>query len=1524
MKYNYKIVIFGGGLYQEIPLMENEDGIFRIGTQKNCNVRFDRDSFFDEIEISFIMGEDAWKMNCNGNIYIDADGVMKLYSVVLHHGDSFTLKYKKSKSELFRLTYLIDFDVQDFNFDRSIVISEKQRITIGGEKNCDIYISNSIASGDTITLVKQQGYYDIIDNNSQNGVYINGSKMAGSSGVVRDRDFFMLDGTYFYLKDGHLYTSLYDYKIINGLPFVDLTESKSQFQYPKFERNVRIRRNVPDENIEVLPPKAAPAKDKKSFFMNILPTIISLVLMIVIRGSMSRNKMFIVYSASVMGMGVITSIISFIMDKKKYKEETENRIKEYTDYINERETVIKSARQNELDILHEKYQSISEEVKEVFDFDPRMFEKNPQDNDYLCIRLGIGTILAHSQVEFTKQEFKDTEDKLLDYPERLAEAYKYIEKAPVVLNMVECNAVGFLGDEKMLFAMLKNIVMNLSVTHFYEDVKFYFIFDSKDIDKFYMFRWLQNACDERSGIRNFMYNEDSRKYLLEFLYKELTRRESMLEEEHEELHFVDIIVFVMNAENIKNHPVSKYFKKMSTLGVRFIFFEQYKEMLPMECDKVIYLDNETGNTGLMVNAHEGAERTGFSFDVVADEVMENVCLKLGNVYVEKASLESTLHNITLFEMLDIMRVDDLDLEERWGSSKVYESMSAPLGIRGNGSIVYLDLSDKKDGPHGLVAGTTGSGKSEIIQTYILSMATLFHPYDVGFMIIDFKGGGMANQFKDLPHLMGTITNIDGREINRSLLSIKAELIKRQEIFSEAGVNNISDYIRKFKKGEVTIPMPHLIMVCDEFAELKAEYPDFMKEIVSAARIGRTLGVHLILATQKPAGVVDNQIWSNSRFKLCLKVATKEDSNEMLKSPLAAEIREPGRAYLQVGNNEVFELFQSAYSGAKATNAVLNENIFDLYEVNLWGSRKKVFSNKRKGNDESNITQLDAIIDYVHNYCEEKQIAKLKGICLPPLKDMLFMSDVEKFNGHTEDGICANIGIYDDPEQQTQAPLTINFSENNVYIAGASQMGKTSLIQNILYNVMNTYSPEDVNIYIVDCGNMALKVFEDARHVGGVVLSSEEEKLSNLIKMLLGIVETRKDIFSKAGLGTFSAYIEAGFKDVPQILVFIDNVAVFKEQFTEYFDALLGLFREGRSVGINFIATGTQANSIGFKALANFGTRLALFCTEKAEYGNLFDRCRIEPKETPGRGLCVIDKQIKEFQVALAFKGDKEIERVENMKRFILENAKLYLNLKAQAIPVVPKVISENVAMKNMPELYADVTKMPYAVDYSNIEYKYIDFMNTNLFAISGGEGKGKTNLTKLLLNHLSRNIFDFTSQVYIIDNDDGELSAYEEKRIVKYYTTDASKIADIADTIDTLMIERMNRISTIGRSNMKWDEEPEIVLIINNLAVMAELTKKKDVAAKIANIIKNYKKMKNMIWLANLDNAAIPFNANEILKIVKDVKGIAVFEDMDSIKIMDITAKHIRIFNKPLQAGDCYFFQGNGISRLKTILADEP
>lgn len=228
---------------------------------------------------------------------------------------------------------------------------------------------------------------------------------------------------------------------------------------------------------------------------------------------------------------------------------------------------------------------------------------------------------------------------------------------------------------------------------------------------------------------------------------------------------------------------------------------------------------------------------------------------------------------------------ELNLEKRWKESNTCGAIKAPLGISADG-LVELDISgtDSADGPHGLVAGMTGSGKSETIVSYLLALTTLYSPIDLSLVIIDFKGGAMCNKFKGIPHLVGSVTDLADKEIERSLKTLDAEIKHRKQLLQDASnavashdIDNINKYTRFFKAGNVKEPMPHMLIVVDEFAELKAEYPESLKRLVSVARTGRSIGIHLILATQKPAGQISDQIWSNSKFRICLKVQTEQDS-----------------------------------------------------------------------------------------------------------------------------------------------------------------------------------------------------------------------------------------------------------------------------------------------------------------------------------------------------------------------------------------------------------------------------------------------------------------------------------------------------------------------------------------------------------------------------------------------------------------------------------------------------------------------
>lgn len=243
-------------------------------------------------------------------------------------------------------------------------------------------------------------------------------------------------------------------------------------------------------------------------------------------------------------------------------------------------------------------------------------------------------------------------------------------------------------------------------------------------------------------------------------------------------------------------------------------------------------------------------------------------------------------------------------------------------------------------------------------------------------------------FHELPHHLGTITNLDGQGSVRALISVKAELSRRQRIFGKYQVNHINGYMKLFKEGRASEPIPHLFIISDEFAELKKEQPDFMKELISAARIGRSLGVHLILATQKPSGVVDEQIWSNSRFKLCLKVQEEMDSKEVLRTMDAANITIPGRAYLKVGNNETYELFQAALSKAPYREEI-GEDAADerVYVVNELGQGELVNEDLSGGEGDYRLcrTQLEAAVEQIRKIAEEEGKIEVKSLGCRPLR-----------------------------------------------------------------------------------------------------------------------------------------------------------------------------------------------------------------------------------------------------------------------------------------------------------------------------------------------------------------------------------------------------------------------------------------------------------------------------------------------------------------------------------------------------------
>ena len=691
--------------------------------------------------------------------------------------------------------------------------------------------------------------------------------------------------------------------------------------------------------------------------------------------------------------------------------------------------------------------------------------------------------------------------------------------------------------------------------------------------------------------------------------------------------------------------------------------------------------------------------------------------------------------------------------------------------------------------------------------------------------------------------------------------------------------------------------------------MKAEQPEFMKELISAARIGRSLGVHLILATQKPAGQVNDQIWSNSKFKLCLKVQTQEDSNEVLKSPLAAEIREPGRAYLQVGNNEIFELLQSGFSGSPEKSDQGNQKAFDIYSLDFKGNRSLVYRQRPK-KTESSRTQLEVIVDYVHDYCESAKIQKLPDICLPGLSTSIGF-DNERYGCTKNLEMSVSIGIYDDPDHQLQSQAVVDIGDSNVLIIGSSQYGKTNLLETIVRGLAENYSPKEVNIYIIDFASMVLKNLEKLAHVGGVVCPADDEKLKNLLKYLTDQINYRREAMLSVGVSSFTSYKEAGYKEFPQIILMIDNFTMLKDLYLQDNDMLLNLCREGTSTGISIVIANAQTSGLGYKYMANFATRISMFCNEPSEYASVFGACRMRPDETPGRCLVEVEKTIYECQTFLAFEGEREIERIQNMQKFVGEMNERYSKMRAVPIPEIPQLLGEKYVFDRFKGSY-DTVKQIIGIGYETVSPIVYEIPKNNLLAVCGGENTGKANFLKYILHSMQRTHSDI--ELFIFDNYKKKLDSFRTDSTV--YDVTGEQCKDTLINLDVYLQNKYQSLIAGDELDQAWK-----VLLINNEDAIQSISGDKVALSAFMNIVGKYKMLNMFVLLGNVPNAQVVYGAPEIYKIVKEGRNIIFFDNLENMKLVDVSLTIVRHNKKKIETGDAFYICGNECLKIKTPLA---
>ena len=1211
-------------------------------------------------------------------------------------------------------------------------------ISIGnGKTPKTITYDNEYVSTDHATLQYSDGQWLLQDDGSKNGTFVNGIKASTTSLQYGDMVFIM--GMKIVVGKGCISINNPDRKVkfltneftvfnVPDMTVVDSDSEEIEEEKTFFDRSPRFKRDIVEVEMPIDSPPRENAQDEMPIMLTVGPA------MTMAMASMATGA-FAITNAIASG-NVTSAIPTLVMSgsmclgtllwptltrryTKKQKEIKENlRRAKYNEYLEMKRLDIKTACEEQVQILNENVITIDECERRIMQVQRNLWERSIGQEDFLSFRIGTGDLPMFGRLQYNGRRFSLYEDVLEDRMLELCEEPKILKNVPISISLLD-ESVGVIGKKEELNSFVKGLIIQLAALYSYDEVKLVVLYDKEDEQDFRFVKWLPHVWNKEKTLRLVATTAEEVKSISAHLERVFSYREEMNDTDlaDESPYY---IVFALSkpqlnrAEVLKNVLASKKKVHISVLSV----FTELR-MLPKECAMVVELNGQTGR--LYDKNDTSGKVVTFKPDIQLNKSALELSTQLANIQLDDSDQSTKLPKmITFLQMLEVGKVEHLNALIRWKENDPTKSLAVPVGVNPYGDLFVLDLHEKYHGPHGLVAGMTGSGKSEFIITYILSLAVNFHPEEVSFIMIDYKGGGMAKSFENLPHTAGIITNLDGSAIKRSLVSINSELKRRQTILAAAskivGESNLNiyQYQKLYREKVVPEPLSHLFIIADEFAELKTQQSDFMTELISAARIGRSLGVHLILATQKPSGVVDDQIWSNSRFRVCLKVQERQDSMDMLKRPDAAELADTGRFYLQVGYNELFELGQSSWAGAEyyPSDRVVIEKDNGVEALDLNGhvirSAKPRVVRQTTGKAKK---QLDTITDYLQKIAAEEGIAA-RPLWLDPIPEVIVLSELAAkypeayLKCKRKNYLNPIIGEYDDPANQKQGLLSLPITDDgNAIIYGAAGSGKSLLLNTIIYSLITEHTPNEVNLYLLDFADETLNAFARAPHVGEVMLSNDSEKITRLFKSLYFKIKKRKKRLSLLGMDYIS-YVEKNgdAADMPAIIIVIHNYTAFAELYSENEDDIIYLSREGIKYGIYFILTTLTTNGVRYRITQNFKQHLVLQQNDDGDYSTVLGKTDgLFPAKLKGRGLVKTDK-LMEFQSAHIARGESTFETVQAKSEELHTN---WSDNTAEKIPVLPSVVDADFLLSHVNE--KQPLNLPIGVNKSSLRVQKYNF-----------------------------------------------------------------------------------------------------------------------------------------------------------------------------------------------------------------------
>lgn len=849
----------------------------------------------------------------------------------------------------------------------------------------------------------------------------------------------------------------------------------------------------------------------------------------------------------------------------------------------------------------------------------RLWERRTTDPDYLSVRLGVGDLESEVTV---------------DDPEQLEHRRKTVRPAydvPVTVPLAERGVIGIAGRDGLPRQLCTWAVAQLAALQSPRDTQIYVLTDPVGAMDWDWLRWLPHARPQfgQDTVVTLGVDAETCARRIAELSAALAARQAVAANRSGQQHVeaADIVVVFDGARRLRSLPgVVALLKQGPAVGIYSICVDSDERLLPEEASAVIV---ETPR-GVTLRQQRVTVVDDVTPDLVDPAWLTRVARSLAPVRdISGGDNDSVLP--AACRLTEVMSLEPLTsdvIRARWAISP--RSTEAMVGISLDGP---FSIDIRRDGPHGLVAGTTGAGKSELLQSIVASLAVSNRPDGMTFVLVDYKGGAAFKDCADLPHTVGMVTDLDTHLVERALVSLGAELNRREHILAGSGAKDIEDYIDLQAKRPALAAMPRLLIVIDEFASLARELPDFVTGLVNIAQRGRSLGIHLILATQRPSGVVSPEIRANTNLRIALRVTDGSESSDVIDAPDAGNISKntPGRAYVRLGANSLVP-FQSGRVGGRRPGTVSTIVATPwIAQLGLHRLAQPIPTKpKALSSDDAEITDLTVLVKAISKAHDDLGLKPQHSPWLPALTTTVLLDELVAAVNPVAAPVLPAIpfGLEDLPAQQARRHAALDLeSFSHLSIVGGPRSGRSQALRTIAGSIARLVSPADIHLYALDCGNGALLPLADLPHCGAVVQRTQTDRAARLFSRLQSELSRRQEVLAGGGyadLGELRSSVDEADR-LPHIVLMIDRWEGFLGSLAELeggtpLDRVQTFLREGASVGIHLIMTGDR-QLISSRMSALVEEKISLRLPDRSDFALLGLQPRKMPEEIPeGRGF----------------------------------------------------------------------------------------------------------------------------------------------------------------------------------------------------------------------------------------------------------------------------------------------------------------